>query len=563
MKKFKDEKYGESKDEKVRDNRGKKRRPSRKRSPKEKAPTKKDIFSNGEGISYAGTGNDPRWYAASDALLRDSASLPYSTSLGLNVALSNNSIQTVYTGLTNRNEEFHVSGVCAINYMPGPGISNDNASAVNVAARNLYSFVTHAQSGGKNYEAPDLMMYILGMASIYNMWNFLVRIYGVAMTYNQKNRYMPGAILTAMNVDPDDVIRNLPILRYFINNLANKVGVMCVPTTLPIIERHCFMNQQIYLDAPDEKAQIYFYTPQGYYQWVENAGTPGYLEFNDLWDTNGIQWTVSGLIGAITQQVDAMALSEDCNRMSGDIMKAYDGHVWKLEPIPLEYVVIPQYNEEILSQIENCIALGDPKAVDAASKAARNITQNGTTGAIEYSPWFTVRPYVWMDKLINMHHDEVTPADNMVATRLMNIPFTSEITYVDGTYDHDGMELQSSGSEIVTHFTVVTITQTPTFGYVLDTYDSFPTFANTSPGALAMSDFVTKISKFDWHPIFYLVIGTSAQTMVTTQFRGILGDLDNYTSVDATLLKMMHDTAILSEFNVPLMGATVTSMRRG
>lgn len=345
----------------------------------------------GRGACDPDSANDPMWYAASPQLLSDAASLAYSNALGSKYNISQGSTGLLYPTQADQ----HVSGVMAIRYLPGPGISTAANSAVNIAARNIYSFVRHANSGHANYDSPDLMMYLLAMDNVYGMWSYLVRVYGVARFYNQKNRYLPKILLRSMGVNPDSIQSNLADLRYFINAMANKIGALCVPTTMPYFMRHLWMNQNIFVDSPNEKAQVYLYVPSAYYTYVETEGA-GSLHGTAL-SSNSFK-TYDELKTILESMMDALMGSEDINIMSGDILKAYQGKVWKLEQIPADYTVLPTYSEEVLSQIENLIANG------AAESSSLDVTQDAN-GTILYQPTCAASPGCTFKTILNMHHD--------------------------------------------------------------------------------------------------------------------------------------------------------------
>lgn len=86
--------------------------------------------------------NDPSWYAADATLMRDAASIPFSWSVGT----------TLDIGV---DENYVVPGICAIDTVPSFGYSTDTTSPLNIAARSMYSFIRHANSGSANYDAPD------------------------------------------------------------------------------------------------------------------------------------------------------------------------------------------------------------------------------------------------------------------------------------------------------------------------------------------------------------------------------------------------------------------------
>ena len=112
--------------------------------------------------------NDASWYAANSQLLKDAASLAYSESVGSGYSV-------VMNPVTEQDWVTSIPGVYAIHTAPAIGVSKDNASAINIAARNIYSYVRHANAGHSNYDSPDLMIYLMAMDSLYSVLSFMAR----------------------------------------------------------------------------------------------------------------------------------------------------------------------------------------------------------------------------------------------------------------------------------------------------------------------------------------------------------------------------------------------------
>lgn len=484
--------------------------------------------------------NDPSWYAASAELLRDSASLSYNNAIGVKMDLGVKD----YLGNPSKCPGLQSSpGIMSFSVVSGPGISVDNSSAVNIAARNIYSFVRHQNSGHANYDSPDLMLYLLAMDEVYAFYNNLKRLYGVMSSYSIKNRYMPAALVQAMGFDYDDILQHLPELRYYINVLANKINTLCVPATMTYMIRHSWLFSNVYADSQDPKAQLYVFN-QGGYRTYEEKNLPAVLKYHSIfWNTTMSQIKVIG-----DTMLSKIIESEDMNIMSGDILKAYgDSNLFKVVPVDENYRVEPVYNEEVLMQIENMTIL------PIFTEGSLDISYMVDTNTIMYNPIFETNSVGWAtNRIINMHKAEVTPSDTMVATRLMVQPNKEHIEEDEPgkcTFTITGM-----GSELVIGATM--------FFYDLDDQDQwalknqhFESIVYYEPDDYTPADLaiVTMIEKFDWHPCVWLIFhrGQAGRlSFADTDLVGYSYDLENYTILDHLTLTKMHDTAILSEFGI-------------
>lgn len=403
--------------------------------------------------------NDWRWYAQNEQLLKDSSSFPYSWPLGNKLNLGVNAPEV---------NKGSLPGVMAIWTAPTFGWSDNPNSPVNVAARNIYSFVRHANSGHANYDAPDLMLYMCAMDSIYSYLSFLKRVYGVISTYSYTNRYYPKAVITAMTVDYDDIQRNLADFRGFINSFAVKVGSMCIPASMSYMAKHMWMYSGLYYDSDQDKAQTYLFVPNNLYRYVLDTDGAGMLEsfsFAEYYTTRGANdqdpsyINFEGLRKIADDMLNPILRSEDMNIMSGDILKAFGAaNIYKVEGIGETYTVLPSYEPEVLDQIQNMSLIGHFKysGHDQMNQAgAAKLCQDPTKGWLVSKPLFIHEyPFTLADeefpgqnvfisnKIVTFEHGDITPANTMEATRMANIAreYSKEHT--------DSYEVHTLGSEV-------------------------------------------------------------------------------------------------------------------
>nr|QXV86626.1 capsid protein [Rat picobirnavirus] len=518
--------------------------------------------------------NDWNWYAQNIQLLTDYASFPFGVPVG-----------TPLTGLRSRDatiNESAVPGVMALYYTPTIGVAQSETDPITIAARNIYSFVRHANSGHTNYDAPDLMLYLLSMDSVYMFHEYMKRALGVLLDYTPTNRYYPRALLIAMGLNPEDFISHIADFRGYINQYAVRVGSMCVPNSMSYMARHTWMTSGLYTDSTSSKAQTYMYVPYSYFKFGLTSGDApvGQITRVQLFNPQAItaaQFPISSLVTFEQLRTfgdDLFApiiTNEDMNIMSGDILKAFgpEGLV-KIHGVLDGYMVLPTYSEEVLSQIENSVILGaNPPSV----AVQQNTTIGGgylTAGMGFLSPYSitmsgTVSDQGWdplsNSFLLNFHHDGVTPAETMVATRLA---LTCSIS-MQGASGNKSLiyTLDSCGSEVLTYAGI--------FYYAMNgsvnTLYSRPLMTcmpdmNGVSGLPYSSGSVAEIcalhAQFDWAPRIWRTYYQEAGSMTKAQLP--LMDIDNYTILSPNNIKNLHAVALLSEFSVPQMGAFSTKI---
>nr|AXL64604.1 capsid protein [Chicken picobirnavirus] len=559
-----------------------------------------DDIGQGAKKTRVSSDNDWRWYAQNEQLLRDSASFSYNYPLGTTVTITPDSSDPINTAA--------IPGVMAIYCSPAYGSSLVANSPLNVAIRNIYSFVRHANSGHTNYDAPDLGIYLMAMDNLYSYISFLRRVYGVAMTFSYTNRYYPTAVMNAMGVDFEDIHQNLADFRAYINSLSVKVGSMCIPASMSVFARHMWMYEGYYVDTDQDKAQTFLYTPAGFFKYNLNTDQSGmltyvplinpedYVSSTDIADTSLLKFKDLHDYGDTL--IETILRSEDMNIMSGDILKAFGReNVYMIPMIPENYVVLPSFNEEVVNQVNNATLIG-PRCFtgDGSFLETNSLEQDPTHGYLVEnitcaitSPDMTTsaanaidRGALTSKKYLNFDHGDVSPADSMVASRLTNIIPSGQIDSDSGI--HFGSTPSGSGYTGIVWSNSDMLPQDSTFGTDVAHFASIFYYGSNGlvrsemitavlPVVITAADAsqsginalvrnvqfdtarINMLTNFRRHPRvayqYYITIGSVSSA---GQYVANIGDLNYWTVVDVYDLKGMSETALLSEFNVTQYG---------
>lgn len=533
----------------------------------------KDTSSLKFGAPQLSKPNDVSWYAKDAQLLKDTASFPFSVPAGAVLHLNRNS--QYMQGL-----DYAVPGIMSFKMKPCIGKADNPNDAINIAARNIYTFVRHQNSGHTNYESADLMMYLIAMGEIYSFHSWCVRAYGIARLYQQTNKYLPTALLEAMGFDPS-VALDLPRFRNLINLTRRKFAATAVPNSMPYINRRIWLYSGIYADAPGPKAQMYLFKPAGFY--IYKFGELGKLVWTPI--AAGHKATLQSLEGMASKMIDPIMMDEDMGIMSGDILKAFgDSGIYKVAEMPEDYEIVPTYSAEVLSQIHNMTIWKDQDEVGI--NAEWDITQNADIGGgylttkntivstkskfgTADAPDGTALPsYGYAgERLIDLHSEHPTPEEVMVATRCTTAASSikSEVTSTKGvkfTYS-----LSEVGADICLSADVYTYgisgslsisKANPTFCSHATTVNDILNGKDTIPSHIVRR--ICQSTNFNDGPM--TVLGSTALSDPTVFEPGAkesgeayVGDLDVYTPITPDELGRMHDIAMMSMFDVPMMGA--------
>lgn len=471
--------------------------------------------------------NDPKWYAQNPQLLKDYASFPFGYPLGIPI-----------NGGTGSNQKgYGVPGVCTINLAPSIGYATTPNDPVNMAMRNTYTFVRRANSGATNYEAPDLMMYILAVTNVLAYIEFLKRTCGLMMAYTALNRYYPKALVQSAGWDFNDVQNNIVQLRGYINQMAVKAQSLVIPNSLSYVARQAWLYSKVILDSNTDKAQSYQFVPTGFFTYPGDSDSPTSLNFT-RW-LSGIQATTGNTVAEAIEFGDAMInpilQSQAFNVMSGDILKAYgnDG-VITIMGISDTYITLPEYSTEVQSQIENLTICGSPVSgygvtQDSSVNGGYLISRPQTIAQLRLNPASAGTPQQAMSLMsqvyqpvldgevqLNFHHNGVEPDDVMVATRLTNLGRVVDVTTTAGQYETT-LEWPTAGSEFVTSIQMAIWSDGTSQSLVNETD---PGFYNVGIGSSVYT------TRMEWAAAGVGSQGTMTPALVTNWFKSFMAGME-------------------------------------
>lgn len=490
--------------------------------------------------------NDVRWYASNPELLKAAASLPFSVVVGQQ--LQGNAGWSVGTT---------VPGILSMYFLPSLG--GGNLDALNAAKDSIYSFVVHANSRNTSYTSADLMEVIIAGMNVFAAWASGVRAFGVARLYDQRNKYLPDGLLCAMGFSPTDIRSNLSHMWFDLNELAARMSQIWIPNTMPVLDRWFWLNSNVYMDGDSVKSQYYVFTQEkflgfnetsqpsgGTLEWVNVDGTISSTT-GTRYSNSSSYYTWSQYMTMMNGLITALVDSEDRGVIMGDIMKAYGADkIYAVNPISADYTITPVYDREVLTQIENATTFGRTYFGIYQDQSTGRLVQGWPTGTT------STAPKSWSDialnqSILNFHQKETpTPEQIMVATRMKCLGTTQV-----GQASDFSLEVTTAGTEYVR------LVRSFNFGNnnTIHNYD-WTTRIDQSISLVSIMEQFCEFSAFDWCPWLTVVNGTlptdASPTIVQPTIGMNYGDFDNYTIITLDELKKMHDTALYSEFGVPV-----------
>lgn len=500
------------------------------------------------------TTNDLSWYSTDPSIVRDAGSFPFSRAAGSLVGYRYQHNLTHNAGVDNFYDfaDSSAPGIYRLTVAPTIGYSTDKTSPINIAATALYSYIRHANSGHANYDAPDLMLYMLAVSQIYSIINWCERIYGTMLMYSQRNRFIPRYLLLSDGIDVDDFAANLANYRYGLNLAINKVSALAVPNTMSLFNRHAFLFQNYYIEGPSVKDQIYYLSPQGFSKYqVSEISHAGELRFRALNRTQDNLMGVTAILNYLNDFIDSLLLQEDIGIMSGDILKAYGDNIIKLRSLDEIYAMDLVQDEVFLNQIKNATPIantifGITGMGDIGQDTSGNIVAKPY---ISYSSSSAAATNAIMDVLgtyspITFNKSDVEPGDVIEATRL----HCSVRQITDGGVTR---EYIFTGTEIPVTATVYRINRQSTLNAKLqgEIVPYIYWFDPTSEEARRVISAVASAGYFKFcNAIFPLWDCHSDNS-----WEGVIPhfDMDNYSMLSGEEYERLHEACIINMVHVP------------
>lgn len=506
--------------------------------------------------------NDLSWYTKNPNLLVAAGSFPYPNRPGMTVALD----RTVKRAFT---DDYGIPGIAALQWIPSVGYASVPTDPINVAAREVYAKVRAAYSGSLEVDAPDFLIYMMALDSVYSYIGSLKRIFRTLNTYSPENYTLPDDLLVAMGIDEANIPNwksNQMSLYQYINELVAMVSKFNCPAVMDVFNRHYWMNDNVYGDAPSAMAQFYVFNQIQYWKFsliqdsnsIESGGLKPFTP-----DFTSPQTAFNGCI----ELISALAESDDAYTINGYFMRAFsDVPSFAVSPVDYAEKLEPVYVEEVLAQIENSTTLPLDTELETF-----NITQDVNTNCIVCTP--KTKTYTYnVDgsnqsqfafagtqdfipaNTLTIRNDAPSVADSVIASRLKVVLMaphnTSAYSYYMPVYAGTEIPvkwvLYVRGTDGVSGATELEKLVVPSVA-LNDVAVSMQT--KILPLKLNLRQ-VGILTQFDWHPL--IQIWDVFDGLGGAHFKSIpylIGDIHNFTTISAEDLKNLHRICIYSEFN--------------
>lgn len=485
--------------------------------------------------------NDFSWYNGNPSLTAAAASLPFPYRPGM--PMPGCKVVTVPTSgsvPTSIETQKVLPGILAINWAPSVGYSNAVDSPISVSAKQIYAKVRAAFSGELKVDAPDIVIYLCALDSIFSAIGALKRLYRIVSTYSPNNHYIPRTLLRALGVPDggvDDLAANKTALYGYINELIGMTRRFICPAVFPMFNRHYWLNDNIYMDDASMNSQMYAFYMSKCYMWSLQTTTDGETKASGLeyvdWPTSmpsSGSYTYS-LFVYVRNLINALAESSDAYTISGYLMRAFEGQpAFVIDELLQNEEFNPVYAPAVLQQIENTVAVGS----EAYSRVYQDVPTNTIVNLSNASFDVTDSTRLLIPTpTLSIRSDVPTAEDVVEASRLMMIWEVTSWTKGDSNVT----ATVYCGTEFVENLYVYTF-------YMSNgalTYWNFRLAQLYYGISTVQVDRAAALSNFDWAPRLLIVGSGNGEYL--------LWDVHNVTSYSMDQARQINKICLYSEFN--------------
>jgi len=360
-----------------------------------------------EKLDSSGRDNDPNWYFSSPELATQAAELSFQNYLGTGPVISNYSVPSIMTfrmnpspgtsyqliqGATTLPSDANVKAADSTNLTSS--LFTETRDGINLMSTKLYTLLSTYSGRTSNYGPQDIGIMHLALGSLVEFTEYIRRAFGVAMTYNPRNRMLPLGLLAAMGVDGDDLMKNLANYRMRFNVAIARVNQIPILDNIGYLRKCREIYQKIYVDEVSAMAQYYLYMPNSV--WLLHEESIGSWTHGSWLETVVIPTgtnTVGSLLSILERMINALLFSSTYNIVYSDLINLANKisvPFWSLDYLPENYVVMAEYNRNANLQMHNLSIWQDADQPGRGTGVNLNVPWNYST--LMPANWY-ITPY--------------------------------------------------------------------------------------------------------------------------------------------------------------------------
>lgn len=519
---------------------------SRSRKPKESTSNSGALDTGFHG-SIPGN-NDSMWYKKHPELMVPATQIPFTEIAGeqrpLNVVAQQiNTQSSIIPWLMD-------ATLMTLEIKPTIGESVNQYSAVNQTARLLFDQVVGRKSQDPGFDAPDLMLYHLALAQIYEAMQWAARNYGFIRLYEPRNLTFPDTLLYANNCNPDEwKVQSVDFVRMY-NELVTRLAQIPTAKSMDLFQRSQWKYQYLYTEGLSVREQLYMLVPAGFLWYTENTDNgAGALIFKSFsgYKSSSAGLSMQDIIKYLNDMITAFLDSHSNRQISTWILNAIpDFNLNILTSLDPNYMVSAIFSPEVLNQIKNATIITQTNGVDVTVKqdVEKNILVSRPQVINDSASLVDKATFAMLSErqLLNSVMEVPSIDDIIINTRLKAFlyPATDSIYAVQAFNDIvvDGRIYYGSARTYTTFHTVLT--------------------ANSGLDSVPVSTLraLSLLSQFKYSPAVYVMMLDNNVKCVESVYE--IFESENTAIVEAADVDKINMAAWLSLLDCPSIGQTIS-----
>lgn len=517
--------------------------------------------------------NNPDWYIIDQTTADQASGFSFANFIGEPINIGTNG----KSDIKNSENSVNVGATMRIGLMPslgsvGMGLSAKTA-AINQQGFKMYSRLSSVNSKNTQYLPNDITTMILAIGELIKMVNWGQRALGLAWVYNLRNRTMPKRLIEASGFDPDDLFANLAQYRISFNTLMVQANKIPFPSNINYFNKCAQVYSSVYKDEETDMSQLYVFAPDS--TWlIDETGAEGTI-LRTHYFKGGRTGTesFSNYLIILESMINTMLTSATYNYVYADIVNFAAKNSGKMNmqmlnfaTVPDDYIVLPEYNEPMLSQIHNLSVMYKPigngsaltylvNYADGTSETFTNdndVIPNVDTLSMFYKPAFAGRGdgadelAAFMssaDKILDFHTSSPNTGMRLEATRLTSGCRKVKANETGDPHTWICSDLVSADNYVSTLYVAGVEGKT--------------SYEISHNGILFRDNIILGfsiytlglISQFKDKPIFYIGdVDKDEKDEVVGKVQSVFSDLDFFTTIDMDTLKRINDLSLYGLF---------------
>lgn len=393
---------------------------------------KDDAITVDEGFhgNIAGN-NDVMWYKKHPELMVPATQIPF-----VEIAGTERAMNKIAQKVNDSNVVPWISDatLMTLEIKPTLGHSLNSYSAVNQTARLLFDQVVGRKSQDPGFDAPDLMLYHLALAQIYEAMQWAARNYGFIRLYEPRNVAYPDVLLYANNCNPNDwKVQTLDFVRMY-NELVTRLAQMPTAKSMDLFHRSQWKYQNLYKEGISTREQLYMLVPTGFLWYTENTETgAGALTFKGFaqYKSTSAGLSMSDIIRYLSDMINSFISSHSNRQIATWILNAIPSFnlniISSLDP---NYMVSALFNPEVLNQIKNATLITQINGVDVtvSQDVERNIIISDPACVVDSTNLANkaILTMLSEDQLLNSPMEVPSMDDIILNTRFKSFVYTND-----------------------------------------------------------------------------------------------------------------------------------------